>query len=314
MRDDKRITMSKRILFMGTPDYATTIFDALIKSSYEIVGVFTQPDKPVGRKQVLTPPHIKQYCLDNGLNLPIYQPLKLRDNDEALAQIKALKPNFIIVAAYGQILPKSILDVAPCINLHASLLPKYRGASPIQEALLHDDAFTGVTSMLMEEGLDTGDILGWQYLKITPSMDVVEAFNALSKIAAQLTLDTLDKFDSIAPKKQDDTQSSLCKKIKKEYGCVDFTQAKKLVLKYKAYSFWPGVFLESGLKLKDVILVEEHSHNEEGLILDIEQDGIIIGCKKGSIKVKTLQAPSKKPLAATEYLKGARLSIKEFIK
>lgn len=306
--------MSKRILFMGTPDYATTIFDALVKSPYEVVGLFTQPDKPVGRKQVLTPPHIKQYCLDNTLELPIYQPLKLRDNEEALEQIKALKPDFIIVAAYGQILPKSILDVAPCINLHASLLPKYRGASPIQEALLNDETYTGVTSMLMEEGLDTGDILGLQYLKITSTMDVVEAFNALSHIAAQLTLDTLDKYENIAPKKQDDTLSSLCKKIKKEYGCVDFTHAKKLVLRYKAYSFWPGIFLSSGLKLKEVYLVEEQSQNEEGIILEILEEGIIIGCAQGSIKVKTLQAPSKKPLAATEYIKGARLTIKDFIK
>ena len=154
--------MSKKILFMGTPDYATTIFKELIKSKYEIVGLFTQPDKPVGRKQLLTPPHIKQFCIDENLNIPIFQPLKLRGNEEAKNQIEFLKPDFIIVAAYGQILPKEILDIAPCINLHASLLPKYRGASPIQESLLNDDNYTGVTSMLMEEGLDSGDILGFQ--------------------------------------------------------------------------------------------------------------------------------------------------------
>ena len=113
--------MSKKILFMGTPDYATTIFIELLKSKYEIVGLFTQPDKPVGRKQILTAPHIKQYCIDENINFPIFQPLKLRNNDEAVKQIKELKPDFIIVAAYGQILPKEILDIAPCINLHASL-------------------------------------------------------------------------------------------------------------------------------------------------------------------------------------------------
>ena len=176
--------MGKRILFMGTPDYATVIFKEILNSKYEIIGLYTQPDKPVGRKQLLTPPHIKQYCLDENLNIPIFQPLKLRNNEEATKQIEEVKPDFIIVAAYGQILPKEILNIAPCINLHASLLPKYRGASPIQESLLNDDIYTGVTSMLMEEGLDSGDILGLQYLKITPTMEVSEAFEKLSVIAA----------------------------------------------------------------------------------------------------------------------------------
>ncbi len=144
--------MSKRILFMGTPDYATKIFEELLNSSYNIVGLFTQPDKPVGRKQVITAPHIKQFCIDENLDIPIFQPLKLRGNDEAKKQIEELKPDYIIVAAYGQILPRDILDIAPCINLHASLLPKYRGASHMQESLIDIDEFTGVTSMLMEEG------------------------------------------------------------------------------------------------------------------------------------------------------------------
>ena len=237
---------------MGTPDYATTIFKELMNSEYEIVGLFTQPDKPVGRKQILTAPHIKQYCIDENINLPIFQPLKLRGNEEATKQITELKPDFIIVAAYGQILPKEILDIAPCINLHASLLPKYRGASPIQESLLNDDIYTGVTSMLMEEGLDSGDILGLQYLRITSTMEVSEAFEKLSLIAAKLTITTLDNFENIKPIKQNESQVSFCKKIKKEDGLIDFIDAKKLYLKYKAYSYWPGIFLESELKLKDI--------------------------------------------------------------
>ena len=207
--------MSKRILFMGTPDYATTILKELLQSNYELVGLFTQPDKPVGRKQLLTPPHIKQYCLDSNLTIPIYQPLKLRGNEEAKKQIEELNPDFIIVAAYGQILPKDILDIAPCINLHASLLPKYRGASPIQESLLNDDIYTGVTSMLMEEGLDSGDILGFQYLKISQRMEVSEAFDELSKIAAKLTITTLNNFENIKAIKQNEADVSFCKKIKK---------------------------------------------------------------------------------------------------
>ncbi len=306
--------MSKRILFMGTPDYATTIFKELISNNYEIVGLFTQPDKPVGRKQALTPPHIKQFCIDKDFNIPILQPLKLRSNEEAKKKIEDLKPDFIVVAAYGQILPKEILDIAPCINLHASLLPKYRGASPIQEALLNDDTYTGVTSMLMGEGLDSGDILAFQYLKITPSMEVSEAFEKLSIIAAKLTITTLENFENIKPLKQNELEVSFCKKIKKEDGLIDFNNAKKLYLKYKAYSYWPGIFLESELKLKDIELVEENSQNNMGEILDIEKDFIVIACKKGSIKVKTLQAPSKKAINSSDYIKGQRLVLSDIIK
>jgi len=305
--------MSKKILFMGTPDYATRIFQELINSSYEIVGLFTQPDKPVGRKQVLTAPHIKQFCIDENLEFPIFQPEKLRGNNEATTQIKELNPDFIIVAAYGQILPKEILDIAPCINLHASLLPKYRGASPIQESLLNDDYFTGVTSMLMEEGLDSGDILGLQYLKITPDMEVDLAFEKLSNIAAKLTITTLDNFENIQPKKQNESKVSFCKKIKKDNGLVDFSSAKALFLKYKAYSYWPGVFLSSGLKLKNIELVENTSSNIEGSILLIENDSVTIGCKNGSLKIKTLQSPSKKAIKASDYIRGQRLGINDIL-
>ena len=301
--------MSKKILFMGTPDYATTIFIELLKSKYEIVGLFTQPDKPVGRKQILTPPHIKQYCIDENIELPIFQPLKLKNNQEAKEEIQKLKPDFILVAAYGQILPKDILDIAPCINLHASLLPNYRGASPIQESLLNDDSFTGVTSMLMEEGLDSGDILGFQYLKITRTMEVSEAFEKLSHIAAQLTITTLDNFENINAIKQNESLVTFCKKIKKDDGLVDFCDAKKLFLKYKAYSYWPGVFLSSELKLKDIELNEELSQNNEGEILEINKDFILIGCKKGSLKIKTLQAPSKKAMSSVDFVRGQRLEV-----
>ena len=305
--------MSKRILFMGTPDYATTIFKELLSSDYEVIGLFTQPDKPVGRKQVLTPPHIKQFCIDSNLDIPIFQPLKLRNNEEATIEINKLNPDFIIVAAYGQILPKEILDIAPCINLHASLLPKYRGASPIQESLLNDDVYTGVTSMLMEEGLDSGDVLGLQYLKITSTMEVSEAFEELSKIAAKLTITTLDNFEKIKPMKQNESEVSYCKKIKKDDGFVNFSNAKNLYLKYKAYSYWPGVFLKSELKLKDVELIETTSLNEEGEILEIAKDFIIVGCKKGSLKIKTLQAPSKNAINAIDFIRGQRIQVRDIL-
>ncbi|WP_375724369.1 methionyl-tRNA formyltransferase [Arcobacter sp. KX21116] len=305
--------MGKKILFMGTPDYATKIFEEILKSSYEIVGLFTQPDKPIGRKQVITAPHIKQFCIDNDLDITIFQPEKLRNNQEAKQQIEALNPDFIIVAAYGQILPKEILNIAPCINLHASLLPKYRGASPIQESLLNGDTYTGVTSMLMEEGLDSGDILGLKYFKIPQTMEVAELFSELSELASKLTIETLDNFEKISPKIQNETNVSYCKKIKKEHGEVSFENAEALYKKYKAYSYWPGVYLKSGLKLKKISLVENNSSNNAGEILDIEDDGIIIACKKGSLKIATLQAPSKKEVSAIDYIRGQRISLRNIL-
>lgn len=301
--------MSKKILFMGTPSYATEIFKELLASSYEVVGIFTQEDKPVGRKQILTPPHIKQYCIDNKIDIPIFQPKNLKDNLVAYITVKELEPDFIIVAAYGQILPKEILSIAPCINLHASILPNYRGASPIQEGLLNDDNYLGVTSMFMEEGLDCGDILGFSYLKNEKDLLVDSAFSKLSDIAAKLTITTLDNFENIKPLKQNNSVASFCKKIKKEDGKIDFKSAKKLFLKYKAYSFWPGIFLESELKIKDIELLENISENKSGQILAIEKDYIIVGCQKGSLKIKTIQAPSKNAISAVDYLRGQRLEV-----
>ena len=306
--------MSKKVLFMGTPSYATEILKELLNNkNYEVIGIFTQEDKPVGRKQLLTPPHIKQYCLENNINIPILQPKKLKDNLVAYISIKELEPDFIVVAAYGQILPKEILNLAPCINLHASILPNYRGASPIQEGILNDDEYLGVTSMLMEEGLDCGDILGYSYLKNEKNMLVSEAFTKLSNLAAKLTITTLDNYDKLKPMKQNDSSASFCKKIKKEDGEVDFNCAKKLFSKYKAYSFWPGIFLKSELKLKDIEFVENSSQNIAGEILEIAKDYIVVGCKQGRLKIRTLQAPSKNSINSVEYIKGKRLTIGDIL-
>ncbi len=297
-----------KILFMGTPDYATTILEKILKQNMEVIGLFTQPDKPIGRKQIITPPHIKQYCIDHEVDFPIYQPTSLKD--ETITQsIKSLNPDFIIVAAYGQILPQDILDIAPCINLHASLLPKYRGASPIQEVLLNDDEYTGVTAMMMQIGLDSGDILAWQYQKIDDDTRVDQLFDQLSQIAANLTITVLNDFDNIKPKKQNESEVSYCKKIKKDDGLVSFDNAKSLYLKYKAYCYWPGLFLDSKLKLKELKLIENNSSNISGEILDIKKDSIIVGCTKGSIQISMVQPSSKKAMNSVDYIRGKRLEI-----
>ncbi|MFZ9659210.1 MAG: methionyl-tRNA formyltransferase [Arcobacteraceae bacterium] len=304
--------MSKKIIFMGTPDYATIILKELIENRFQIEAVFTQPDKKVGRNQVITMPHIKQFILDNNFEFPIYQPITLRD-DGVFEILNSIKPDFIIVAAYGQILPQNILNIAPCINLHASLLPKYRGASPIQQSILNNDKFSGVTAMMMESGLDTGDIIGLKYMEIDKHTTVDELFNHLSEIAASLTIEVLKVFSSIKPKKQNTNQASHCRKIIKEDGLTLFDDAMRFYQQYKAYKSWPGVYLGSGLKIKECSLNDSDTTNESGQILEINKDHIIVGCKKGSLVVFEVQAPSKKSLSVLDYVRGARLNVGNFL-
>ena len=297
-----------KVIFMGTPSYATVILEGLLKSNFvDVIALFTQEDKPVGRKKILTPPDTKRFLLEKGYDLPIFQPKRLRD-EENVKIIKDLNPDFIIVAAYGQILPKSILDIAPCINLHASVLPKYRGASPIQDAIKNGDKFSGVTAMLMDVGLDTGDILGISFMDIE-DLNAPELFEKLSYLAKDLTLDTLKKYERLLPLKQNALLATHCKKIKKEDGIIDFTDAKSLYHTYLAYFYWPNIFLKSGLKLKKISLNDEKSLNEKGKILAVEKDHIVVGCQKGSLKIFQVQPPSKKEMPVVDYLRGKRLSV-----
>ncbi|MGB5868065.1 MAG: methionyl-tRNA formyltransferase [Arcobacteraceae bacterium] len=302
------MSKEKRIVFMGTPDYATIIFEKLLEENYNIVALFTQPDKPVGRKQVLTPPHIKQFALEHGLSMPIYQPTTLKEN-AIQNKIVELQPDIIIVAAYGQILPREILNLAPCINLHASLLPKYRGASPIQQVLLNDEQFSGVTAMNMDVGLDSGDILGYKYVSISKNTVVGELFNLLSVCAAELTVEILDRLENILPQKQNLSLVTHCKKVSKSDGLVTFENVNNLYNKYRAFKSWPDIYLESGLKIKECNLLENYSTNVEGEILSISKETIIVGCGTGTIEIISVQPSSKKQMNVLDYIRGKRLEI-----
>ncbi len=299
------------IIFMGTPEYAKIILDRLIKdNSCNISLVLTQPDRPVGRKKILTPPPVK--VLAENSNLKVLQPYNLKD-EKIQEIIKNLKPDMIIVAAYGQLLPREILNIAPCINLHASILPNYRGASPIQQTLLNEDEYTGVTAMLMDEGLDSGDLLAFSFIKREEAPTLLEMMNKLSNLAANLIIDVIKKFDKILPIPQLNANATKCKKIKKEDGIVDFKDAQKLYAKYNAYFGWPGIFLENGLKLYNIELIDINSNNEEGKILEIDQEYIIVACKKGKIKIKELQPKSKAKMRAYSYILGKRLKIGDYL-
>jgi len=298
------------IIFMGTPDYAEKILKTLLeKKDINVVAVYTQPDKPVGRKKILTPPPVKNLALEYGLN--IFQPQKLREED-VVNELLAIECDYIVVAAYGQILPKDILDHAPCINLHASILPQYRGASPIQQTLLHDDKTTGVTAMLMDEGLDTGDILQIDTIEVGKDEVVGSLFDRLTDLASNLTVDVLEQYESLIPQKQNDSEATHCKKISKENGKVDFEDAYELYNKYRAYTPWPGVFLENGLKLKNIQLLEKCSENDAGKILHIGDKSIVVACTKGTLEVFNVQAPSKKEVEAVAYINGKRLEVDDY--
>ena len=287
-----------RIVFMGSPEYAVKILDELIKNEFKVVAVYTQPDKPVGRKKILTPTPVKKYALEN--NLEVLTPNSLKDED-----ISKFKPDFIVVAAYGLLLPKSVLKTAPCINLHASLLPKYRGASPIQSSILNGDKYTGVTAMLMDEGLDTGDILVWDYVEVDRKTSI-DLFDELANIAASQTIYTLKNFKNIKPLKQNNVLATYSPKIKKQDGFVDFESALIIDRKYRAFKPWPGIFCDK-FKINEMEFIEDKSNNTKGIILDIKNDGVIIGCKKGSVKLKKIQIPGKKEIDAVSYLNGKRL-------
>ena len=296
---------------MGTPDYAEEILKTLINNSaIEVVAVYTQPDKPVGRKKVMTSPVVRNIALEHKIE--VYQPNRLRDED-VVKKLLEIKCDYIVVAAYGQILPQSILDHAPCINLHASILPQYRGASPIQQTLLNDDKKTGVTAMLMEAGLDTGDILKISTIDV-PSDEMVEnLFNRLTEVACELTIDVLENFSSFVPESQDDSLATHCKKITKADGEVDFKCASSLYNQYRAFTPWPGIYLESGLKLKNISLEEISTINDIGKILNIEDKSIVVGCAQGSIRIFSVQAPSKKEVDILSFINGKRLSLDDYL-
>jgi len=241
-------------------------------------------------------------------NIKILQPNRLTD-EGMFEAIKAANPDYIIVAAFGQILPKNILDIAPCINLHASLLPQYRGASPVQQSLLNGDEKSGVTSMLMEEGLDTGDILEIVEFVIPEDMRLHALMQQLTEDACELTLSTIRNFKNITPKKQNEAQATLCKKIKKSDGQIDFEDAVTIYNKYRAFEGWPGIFDANGTKFDGLSLVNSNSSNVAYEILAFEDDAVVVGCTQGSLKIETLQPASKKAMSAKAYCVGRGLKI-----
>ncbi len=301
-----------RIVFMGTPDYAAVTLEALIKSEHEICAVFAQPDKPVGRKQILTPPAVKVKALEH--NIPVFQPNSVKTG-EAYEILKQLNPDAIVVVAYGKILPKEILELTKygCINGHASLLPKYRGASPIQWCIVQGETVTGVTTMLMDEGMDTGDILETCEVEIGDNETAEELFDRLSQVSAKLMLSTLKKLEKgeITPKKQTG-EASYAPIIKKDMARLNFSKtANEVHNAVRGYYSWPCAFFFHEDKRFKVIKtkISDNTNEKYGTVI-ANDDKLVIACGEGtSIEILELQPEGSKPMTAKQFLCGKSIPL-----
>ena len=300
-----------RILFMGTPEFAVPCLEQLIKDGYDICGVFTQPDKPKGRGYVMTPPPVKVCAMER--NLPVYQPEKMRDG-KALNIIKELEPQLIIVVAYGKILPKEILDFPQygCINVHASLLPKYRGAAPIQWSVINGETETGVTLMKMDTGLDTGDMLYCQSTPIGQDETAGELHDRLSILGAKTLSDGLKLFleNKLTAQKQDDSLSCYAPMLDKSLCNIDWNNsAKDIHNKIRGLSPWPVAIsklngkiikIHSSRLIKDMPNIPKF---EAGTIFS--KDGhMYVSCADNNIEIIQLQLEGKKKMSAQQFLLG----------
>lgn len=299
------------IVYMGTPDFAVPALEALASNAaHTVSAVFTQPDKPRGRKMILTPPDVK-VCAQK-LHIPVYQPASMK-SEEAYAQLASLNPDVIVVAAYGQILPKAVLDLPAygCVNIHGSLLPKYRGAAPIQQAVLNGDKVTGVTTMLMDVGLDTGDILLTKETVIGENETSAELFDRLAQLGGTLITETLDALanGTVTPKKQDEAKASHTSKIDKSMSPIDFTAtAQEVHNRIRGLYSWPMATMTVGGKRVKVHKARlSNLSGKPGEILSLRP--LVIACSIGAVEIIELQPEGKKKMTAEAYAAGHKMTV-----
>jgi methionyl-tRNA formyltransferase len=299
-----------RIVFMGTPEFACPTLRTLIERGEQVVAVVTQPDRPKGRGQQTLPPPVKLLAQEHGI--PVLQPVKVRHPD-AIEEIRLLSPDLIVVVAFGQILPKALLEIPArgCINVHASLLPRYRGAAPLNWCIINGETETGVTTMMMDVGLDTGDMLLKSATPIDPDEDTSSLHDRLSRIGAELLAKTLDQLSEgrLVPEKQDDALTCYAPMLKKEDGLIDWGKdapgIKNLV---RGMTPWPGAYSYLDDKLLKVYRVQSASgQGTPGEVLAVGRDGIEVACGEGSVVIHELQLEGTKRLPAAEFLAGCKL-------
>lgn len=295
-----------RIVFMGTPDFAVPSLQALIDAGHDVCAVYTQPDKPQGRKQILTAPPVKTLALEH--DIPVFQPNTLKNEDEQ-ARLRALAPEVIIVVAYGKLLPKAVLDIPPhgCINVHGSLLPRWRGAAPIQWAVIAGDEMAGVTTMQMAEGLDTGDMLLTYETKVGEKETAGELFDRLAQSGAELLTQTLVKLDEITPRPQDDAQSCYAHMLDKQMAVIDWSKsAHEIDCLIRGLNPWPiALTTLSGERLKVFAAEKANGRGEPGTVLEADpKKGLTVACGEGALKLTEIQLVGGKRMKATDFLRG----------
>lgn len=301
-----------RIVFLGTPDFAVKPLEAIINSKHEVLAVVTQPDKPVGRKAVITPCAVKCYAESKGVKTLSYDKIRVQGIDD----IKALKPDIMVTCAYGQILSQEILDIAPkgVINIHASLLPKYRGSSPIQWAIINGDKETGVTIMKTAEGVDTGDIISVAKLSINEGETAGELFERLSCLGAELIVKTLDDIESgnYVTVPQNSEEATHVKMLKKEDGIVDFKKSSiEIVNLVRGLNPWPIAYTFYGGKTLKIYKAETvNASGNAGEILSCDlKNGLVIACGENAIKVIELQTEGGKRMSARDFIVGRKIPV-----
>ncbi len=297
-----------KIVFMGTPGFALSILRA-VHENIGVAAVITQPDRPQGRGMNMVSPPVKTYAVENGIE--VLQPAKAGDAAEALAIIS---PDFILTAAYGQILRRNLLDIPKiaCINVHASLLPKYRGASPINAAIINGDTETGITTMLMDEGMDTGDILIKRSTPILPEDTAGSLHDRLAVIGAELAVSTLRDFDQIIPQRQDTTLDSCTKLLKKEDGMINWnSRAVDIVNLIRGCNPWPCAYTSHGasiLKIWQATFDAPHPGITPGTVITASaSEGLVIAARDACVSVTELQRVGKKRMPVSEFLLGYRI-------
>lgn len=303
--------MSLRIVFMGTPEFACPTLQMLFDRGEEVIAVVTQPDRPKGRGQKLTPPPVKVLAEQHGV--PVLQPVKVRA-PEVITALQELRPDLIVVIAFGQILPKALLDIPPrgCINVHASLLPRYRGAAPLNWCIVNGETETGVTTMLMDVGLDTGDMLVKKAIPIDPDEDAQSLHDRLAVLGAAAMAETLDLLVAglLVPEKQDDSLTNYAPMLKKEDGHIDWTKEPRTVKNLvRGLTPWPGAFTtleDKALKICRVRTGE--GHGTPGTILRADRSGLEIACGSGSLFIEELQLEGRKRLPVQEFLAGVKIA------
>ena len=304
--------MTMKVVYMGTPDFAVPALERIYEAGHNIAAVVTRADarRDRGKKIVFSPVKAKAMELD----IPILQPDKVRGNSEFIEEIREIDPDVIVVAAYGRILPKEILDIPRfgCINIHGSLLPRFRGAAPIQAAVLEGDEETGITIMKMDEGLDTGDML---LKRSTPIGEKTagQLHDELAVMGADLIAETLEHIDELEPEKQDEDLATYAPMISKEDGKIDFSKKpEEIERQMRAFDPWPGttaVLGDDTIKLWRGRVPGEKTGEADGTITSLGKDGIDVACGGGILTITQLQKPGKKRVSAGEYLRGNTIEI-----